>query len=975
MKSVFRMVMLVVATALMIGCSNTKVVHDGKYSYEVVKGDPLNARIYTLDNGLKVYLSVYKDAPRIQTCIPVRVGSKNDPADNTGLAHYLEHLLFKGTDEFGTNNFEAEKPLLDEITQLYELHKQETDSLKRLEIYQKIDSVSYKASQYAIAAEYDKMMSVIGAKGTNAFTSNDFTCYVNDIPSNHIQQWLELESERFRDPIFRIFHTELEVVYEEKNRAMDNDSRKRFDAVQAGLFPTHPYGTQTTLGSIEHLKNPSIQNVYDYFYTYYVPNNMAVCLSGDFNPDSVIVMVDKTFGTLKSEEVPQWDAPVETEIHIPIEKEVVGPDMESVIIGFRFPGINTKEAELLLVTDYIMMNSVAGIIDLNLKQKQKVISPFSGTNILKDYSGHYFGGRPREGQTLEEVKDLLLAQIDSLKAGAFPDWLPGAVVKNLKLDELRSYQKNSQRADALMEAFVNAEDWADVVNKWEFRYSITKDDVIKFANKYYGDNYVVVYKRTGKDSNVVKIQKPPITPVELNRESQSNFYKGIVHMESPAIEPVFLDYKKEISFGQLNDQVPVWYKNNEENDLFTLNYLQDMGQNHNKALGFALEYLSYLGTSDYSAEEVKQELYKLGCSFNTRCTDDINRIYLTGLSESFEPGLVLFEKLLADAQPDSMALENLIQDILKRRTDAKLNKNTILRAGLYSYAMYGKESPFRNALSEAEMRNYSPEDLIQMIQDIANYPHRILYYGSMSQDELKIALGKYHRIPDTFKSIPVPQKFIQLPTTRNQVFVCDYDMKQVELMMLSKSVPYNRENIAIRTLFNEYYGGNMSSVVFQTLRESKALAYSVWGAYRSPIQPEEAHYIQTYIGTQADKIGEALGGMFDLLNNMPEAQNAFDDSKQAIIRRIQTERITKDNILRQYDDAVRFSNDDHDIRQDIYQQVPDLTIADLKDFFNGMIKDKHYTIFMVGDVDALDFNILKKYGQVKELSLEEVFGY
>jgi predicted Zn-dependent peptidase len=956
-------------------CSKTQVVKSGDYTYETVKGDPLKARIYTLSNGMKVYMTVYKDAPRIQTCIPVRVGSKNDPAETTGLAHYLEHLLFKGTDEFGTSDFKQEHVLLDSITALYEKYRTHTDSAKRASIYQEIDQVSYRASKFAIANEYDKMLAVIGARGTNAFTSNDLTCYVNDIPANQIKRWLKIESERFQDPVFRLFHTELEVVYEEKNRSMDNDNRKKWEALSSGLWPTHPYGTQTTLGKPEHLKNPSIKNVYDYFHTWYVPNNMALCLSGDFDPDSMIVMIDNTFGKLKSKELPSLELPREQPIAAPVEKEVLGPDMESVMIGFRFPGVKSKEAELLLVTDWLMMNGVAGIIDLNLMQKQLVIEPYSGTNILTDYSAHIFGARPREGQTLEEVRDLLLAQIDSLKAGAFPDWLPGAAVKNLKLNEIRQYESNSGRAFALVDAFINQQKWEDLVHKWEFRDRISKQDIIDFANQYYGNNYVVVYKKTGEDPNVVKIQKPPITPIELNRGTQSAFLNTVETMEAPEIQPVFLDFERDVDHLALNEGVGILYKPNTENDLFTMTVLLDIGKNHNKRLGTALEYLTYLGTSKYSPEAFKQELYKLGCSFNAWASDDQLRINLSGLAETYEEGLHLIEQLLADAQPNQEALQNLVTDILKKRADAKLNKGTILWDAMYSYGVYGKDSPYQNIVLESELNTLTPEMLIDLIRQIPNYPHRILYYGPLEKEQLTGLLDQYHKVLESFQSMPAEKDFRQLATAENRVVVCDYDMKQAEIIMLSKSVPYNRDNVAVRTLFNEYYGGNMSSVVFQTLRESKALAYSVWGSYQTPDRPENAHYIQSYIGTQADKIGEALDGMFNLLNHLAKSDNALADSKNAIIKQIQTERITKQAVLWRYVDAKRMGNDDKDYRIDVYQQVPELTMNDISEFFDEYIKDKKYTILVLGDVDKLNFTILKKYGDVAQLDLEEVFGY
>ncbi len=958
-----------------VSCSKTEIVQSGKYSYETVKGDPLKARIYTLDNGLKVYMTVYKDAPRIQTMIPIRVGSKNDPAESTGLAHYLEHLLFKGTDQYSTSEFDKEKPLLDEVVQLYEQHRQETDSLTRRAIYHKIDSLSYTASQYAIAAEYDKMLSVIGARGTNAFTGNDLTCYINDIPSNNIRQWLEIESERFRDPVFRGFHTELEVVYEEKNRALDSDRRRQNESLYAGLWPTHPYGTQSTLGTVEHLKNPSIQNVYDYYFTYYVPNNMAICLSGDFDPDSMIVMIDETFGNLERKAVPKWDPPVEQHISEPVIKEVIGPDMERVIIGFRFPGVKSEEAELLLITNWLMMNGVAGIIDLNLKQKQLVIGPYSSTDFLTDYSGHFFGGRPREGQSLEEVKNLLLAQVDSLKAGAFPDWLPAAAVKNLKLNEIRGYERNWGRADDFMMAFINQQKWEDVVHKWNFREKITKQDIIDFANKYYGNNYVVVYKKTGENPNVIKINKPPITPVELNRDKQSAFVNNIEEMKAPDIQPVYIDYNKDIEHLKMNKDIPILYKKNEENDLFSMHYIAEFGNNHNNKLSVALEYLSYLGTSKYTPEEFKQELYKLGCSFSASSSGDRLRVNFSGLNESFDKGFELFEHLLADAQPNQEALDNLATDILKRRADAKLNKRTILFRAMYNYGVYGVKSPYQNILSESELKSLTPDELIDLIRQLTNFEHRILYYGPFSENQLIEKLNRHHYIPDTFAPIPEPVEFTQLPTPRNQVYVCHYDMQQVEIIMLSKSIPYNRENVAVRTLFNEYYGGNMSSVVFQTLRESQALAYSVRSSYRSPSKPEDAHYIYAYIGAQADKSKDALSGLLELLNEMAESENSFADSKNAIVKKIQTERITKGAILWRYESDKRMGNDKYDIREDVYKQVPNLTMDDVRKFFAQYIKDKKYTFLVLGDTNKLDFNILKKYGIVKQLNLEEVFSY
>ena len=265
MKKLFKLFSLPLLILLVISISSCNAE---KYSYETVPNDPLKARIYTLPNGLKVYMTVNKETPRIQTYIAVRVGGKNDPAETTGLAHYFEHLMFKGTQKFGTQNYESEKPLLDEIEKMFEIYRKTTDEEQRKAIYKQIDSLSYEASKFAIPNEYDKLMAAIGANGTNAYTSFDVTCYVEDIPSNQIENWAKVQADRFENNVIRGFHTELETVYEEKNMSLTRDSRKVSEAMLAALFPHHPYGAQTVLGTQEHLKNPSITNIKNYYRTW-----------------------------------------------------------------------------------------------------------------------------------------------------------------------------------------------------------------------------------------------------------------------------------------------------------------------------------------------------------------------------------------------------------------------------------------------------------------------------------------------------------------------------------------------------------------------------------------------------------------------------------------------------------------------------------------------------------------------------------
>ena len=271
-----------------------------QYAFKTVPDDLLKVQRYTLSNGLQLFLSVNKNEPRVFTNIVVKAGSKQDPPETTGLAHYMEHMLFKGTSRIGTLDWEKESVLLEQISDLYEAHRATQDEDERRRIYAEIDRISFEAAKLTAPSEYDKMVSNIGAKATNAYTWVEQTVYVNDIPSNELERWMSLESERFRMMALRLFHTELETVYEEFNINQDKDIRKVNTAIREVLFPSHPYGTQTTIGKAEHLRTPSQVNIQEYFKTYYVPNNMAIMMAGDFDPQEVVELAERHFDRLEA---------------------------------------------------------------------------------------------------------------------------------------------------------------------------------------------------------------------------------------------------------------------------------------------------------------------------------------------------------------------------------------------------------------------------------------------------------------------------------------------------------------------------------------------------------------------------------------------------------------------------------------------------------------------------------------------------
>ncbi|MBY0425455.1 MAG: insulinase family protein, partial [Cytophagales bacterium] len=901
-------------------------ITEGGYTYETVSGDPLNARIYTLKNGLKVYLTVYTNKPRIQTYIAVRAGSKNDPANTTGLAHYLEHMVFKGTSKIGSADWDKEKPFLDRIESLFEIYRSTKDTSQRRKIYHQIDSLSGVASKYAIANEYTKLLTSIGAEGTNAYTWVDQTVYVNDIPSNQLEKWVKIESERFGELVPRLFHTELEAVYEEKNRSLDNDSWKIWEGLFLSLFPDHPYGYQTTIGTVEHLKNPSIKAIREYFNTYYVPNNMAICLSGDLDPLTTIRWIDKYFGKMKAKPIPEFSSVKMKELDSPKVSTIMGPESESVSIAFRTSGYASSDSKMLEIISKLLKNGQAGLFDINLNQSQKVLGSMAFPVRLNDYSCLILNAEAKEGQSLDEVKDLVLNQLELLKNGAFEDWILDAIITEKKVSEMKKYESNEARADAFVTAYIAGIPWQEAVGDMAFLSKIKKSDVVRFAKKFFGNGYALIYKRTGVDSTIQMVTKPTISPVELNRDGQSSFYTGIQSMVTKPVAPVFLDYDKGIEKIKLKNGIPVHLVKNKENGLFEIHFVSPMGTNDNPKLALAMKYLDYLGTKKFSSEKLKQEFYKLGSTYSLTVSEDKVQISLMGLDENMLASIRLLEELFSSPQPNENALKELYSDILKVREDEKKNKEIILNKALVNYAKYGPSSPFTNILSKEELLKTSSDELLQLVSSLFSFNHKILYYGPKSGDQLSQLLNEEHLTPMEIKPAPKGKKFIELPMDQPTVYWTNFDMVQTEMISLSKSVPYSTAINPQATLYNEYFGGSMNSIVFTELRESKALAYAVYSDYIFTKDKDQSNFVLSYIGTQSDKQSEALDGMNTILKDLPVSSNLFETSKKSVLNRMENERIVKSDILFNYENALKLGLT-ADPRKDIYEKVAKLNFS------------------------------------------------
>lgn len=936
-----------------------------KYPYESIPNDPNQVRIYTLENGLKVYLAQNFDAPKIQTYIPVRTGSNNDPADNTGLSHYLEHMLFKGTSQLGTQNWEKEKPLLDEISDLFEQHKAEQNPEKKKEIYRKIDEVSQKASEYAIANEYDKAISSLGATGTNAHTWFDETVYKNNIPSNELEKWLKIESNRFSDLVLRLFHTELESVYEEFNKIQDNDQRLVQYELMHALFPTHPNGQQTTIGKAEHLKNPSMKAIHAYFDAFYVPNNMAIVMVGDLEFEPTIRLVDQYFGKLKFKPLPPKKEILEKPMDTIVKRTLQSPTIARLQLAWRSDSYGTHEARIIDIIAQLLSNQAdTGILDEQINQQQKALRAGAYSFALKKYGYISMIIVPNESQSLDDAKNLLLAQIEEIKKGNFDDWKISAIVNDMKIQRLKQWETADGLATHLYESFIKERNWIDELKEIERYQSITKEEVVNFAQEFFKDNYVAIYKEQGENQQLIRVENPKITPIKINREAQSDFLREILSIPSEDIAPKFVDYNKIIQ-TELISHKKVHFIENQYHDIAQVHFIFPFGSDHFKELPLAIDVLQYLGTEKLTAVSLKNEFFKIGVSHDFLTTADQLKITLTGLEENILKGIEILKEWLKNIKPDEEIYQKNVQQILESRIAAKQDKNRIMIA-LVNYAKFGKNSRFRNNISEQELRELSSEKLTNLVKQIWNYPYEIFFYGkdfSNFQEEIKKYIEKETQI------IPEPSIFPE-PDTQGKVYFAHYDMVQAEMTKVGKAQKVNTDNFGKINVFNEYFGRGLSSIVFQELRESQSLAYSATVSYNANAIQNKHDYVTTYIGTQPDKLQQAIESIQKLMGKLPQIENQFQNARKNVLKQLATGRVTRTNLFFNFKNLEKLGID-YDLREKMYQEIETLTLEDLTQFYRKEIRPVEFNTAIIGHRDTIDFTTLKSLGEVEEVSLEE----
>ena len=953
------------------------------YHYKYVTNDPYNAREYTLKNGLKVYLSRIPVKPRILFKLAVRAGLADSPQGATGLAHYLEHMLFKGNPRIGALDYAKEKILLDRIEQLFEKRRKTSDPKEKEKIYAEIDRLSGEAAKCAAAGEYSQLIASIGGSGLNAFTASDMTVYLVSIPAPELPKLLQLESERLRDPVMRLFHTELEAVYEEFNRGMDNDNRLMYEAVNAKLFVPHPYSWVPFIGNPEHLKNPSITEITAFLKKYYVPSNMAILLAGDLDFDRTIQLVDRYFSGIPAAAAPKRQLPKAGKLTSNQHVKVCSPKAESVRIGFRVEPGRRNELLGTLLGD-LLSNGSTGLMDSDLIRTQRVMSASAGLDDRRDYSAFLLSGRPKSGQSLDQLAKLLLGELQKVRDGKFKEELLKALILNYRKGLVGARINPDSALWTYLDAFVKERDYADNLRTVDDLEKISKKDIVDFARslKY----YVRADKVIGKADDTGKVPKPKMTPVTTNSGKNSAYGKAFLKQPPAPLAPLdVIDFKKDFSILPMKEHDKLFYSNKPSpvNDtLFSLQIYVDSGAVDDPLLPLALGYLDFLGTAKYSAQALRWEFYKDALDFSFSCGDERSSLNLSGFASKMDRGLELANDFLQNMKPDEKAWKAYVARVLKARANAKKSQQANFRA-LNNYAAYGpdpKNNPFlfANSITEKDLKTITAEQMVKLAKKCFSQPRMYAYVGPEKPDKLIAVLEKYLK-----RSVPVDIekkekciKFHQLPTEKPRVFLLPYDSAQFLVGIRTRADKFSPDPVKMAKimLFNQYFGaGGLANVVFQEIRESRSLAYTSYAVYSNAMDKDRYDLMFGFVGTQPDKFFEAADQMLKLFRKMPLYPGKIEQARTKLLKDLSASR-TYGNLI-----GIWFQSEKtgikRDLKPEIFRALQKITPQEIADFAAKELASRPYDIFVVGPIDKLDLAKLKKYGEIRTVTPKQIFGY
>ena len=930
-------------------------------------------QVLVLKNGLTVYLNEDPHATKVFGAIVVNAGSKNDPPSATGIAHYLEHMSFKGTQKIGTSDWAKEKPYMDNIVALYDELGRTTDQVKIDSIQKEINKNTVAAARYNMPTEFDKLVSDIGGTQLNAFTMEDMTFYHNEFPASQIDKWLKLYSERLLNPVFRSFQPELEVVYEEKNRSMDEFTTELLEELNKNIFKGHPYGTQTTLGTVEDLKKPSLSKMYAFYKKYYVASNMALVLVGNFNSREVIPAIKKEFGRLPKGKraVDHFKKPagfdtrtVETKRFTPVKMGMM---------AFKTVPLNSKDIYTVdLMASMLSNQGQTGLLD-QLATDNKIMFATAMPMSYEDDGALVILFVPKLlGQSFDKAEELIKAQLYRLKNGDFSlQMLENAKRKTIQ-DHEQTMEDIEERGIEIGYMFVLGQTpqqfnaYVDNISK------ITKADVMEAAGKYFGKGYFVLQSKMGFPEKT-KLKKPGFEPVKPDQDKLSDYARQFMALKGKEAAPRFLDFDRDVQKVKVGKASTLYANKNPYDNLFSLTISYRAGTRTYNDLPYLSELLGLSGTGSLPVDSLKARFSDLGINYRFEADENNWSIHLDGGPGHLKEALALLRQLVGNPKIDKKRLSQMV-DAVKSDRKMQLDDPSDMGDILLKYALFRSGSEYLKQPSLKDLKKYTAEKALNTLAQVRGYSADIYFTGNIGADSVAKYLAADYGLRNKVKA----ERFvIQEPVENRQntvFFVNDKKAVQSQVYFVVAGNLYKQGQYPYIKAFNAYFDGGFSGLVLQEIREYRSLAYSAYGEYKIPYKENVRAGLTGYVGCQADKTLTAIGVMDSLIRFMPKKPDRTNMIKQSLYLGLQTAY----PVFREVPEKIGFY-EKAGLREDPDREAarvyPRLTFGDIYRFYTENIAGKPVVIALYGDKNKIDIEKLKQYGKVIELSKKDIFRY
>ena len=935
----------------------------------------LEVKEHKLKNGLTVWLNEDHSQPKVFGAVVVKAGAKDCP--DTGIAHYFEHMMFKGTDKIGTVDYDAEKTLLDSIALKYDELAATEDEAARSQIQKEINELSIRSSDYVIPNEFNRLISKYGGSGLNAATSYDATIYFNTFSPQYMSQWAEINSERLLNPVFRLFQSELETVYEEKNMYGDFIGGPVMDRLLARYFAPHPYA-YPIIGSTKNLKNPRLTEMRKFFEEYYVASNMGLILSGDFDTEAVLPVLEKTFSRIRPGEAPEHDIvalpPFKGKEKMKIKFPV--PLVKAMGMGFRGVPANHEDQVALAVAVNMLNNANGtGFLD-KLMVDRKIMASMAMNESMNEAGILAVAVIPKlMFQTYGGAEKLVWKEINRVKEGDFSD----EIFNSLKQEQRRQYASNLENIDSrariMMSLYSQGKSWEDYLQEVSGIDALTKEDVVRVARKYFSENYLCVTKTTGKypKDNLTKPDFSPIVP--KNSEASSEYAKQLEQLPVQEVKPRFIDFQKDVETVSLTPLATLYATANPVTDIFTLNLVYQVGTLEQPKLMHLANYLQFLGTDSLSFHEFRTRLQVLGSTISFDATDKQFFMRITGFDKHFKETVQLAGDFIRHVKADDKQIRQVINDA-KVTEKAFFESSDNIANALLEKVKYGEQSRFLTKLSLSEVKKLKGKELLDAFVQVRQTECDLLYCGTLPvaqvREEIEAFLplkeitvavnAPYHR--DAKKYDKPTVYFMDMPTA-SQSIVYGYAKGEVTDDAWSRHAA---------RLFSVYFGGDMSSLMFQEIREFRSLAYRVSGRYILPPHKLEgkAGEFVTMLSTQSDKTLDALGIMNSLIHEMPEKEERISTVKQSIVNQVNNDFPS----FREVPEKVagfRRNGFDNDPSEALLSGISDMDMKDIIRFYRHNVRLKPVVYVIVGNSRRIDMKQLETYGNVIRLRKKDIY--